>query len=71
MDFFETLFGWNPDGGSGALEWALGAAVLLGVAAVFWLPRLRVLLRRVGLTRLPATRRPAGRSSRFAVGREG
>ncbi len=36
MDFFETWFGWSPDGGDGSTEmiW-LGAIVIAVVAIVF------------------------------------
>ena len=71
VDFFETLFGWNLDGGSGAMEWAVVAAVVLAVASMYWLTRLRVVLHRVTVTKSPAAPRPARPSSRYALGREG
>ena len=42
MDFFERLFGFSPDGGTGSLELAL--LLLLGIA-LLWRP-LRKLMRR-------------------------
>ena len=42
MDFFERLFGFSPDGGTGSLELAL---VLLLAIALLWRP-VRNLVRR-------------------------
>lgn len=34
MDFFERLFGWAPDGGSGSLEFLLFLIPIAGIAYI-------------------------------------
>jgi hypothetical protein len=36
MDFIERLFGFAPDGGSGAFEFLLFAVPLAGIAYLVW-----------------------------------
>ena len=43
MDFIESWFGMNPDGGDGTFELLLllGVAVLAATASLAWVPALR------------------------------
>lgn len=36
MDFIEQLFGFSPDGGSGAFEFMLFAIPIAGIAYLVW-----------------------------------
>ena len=47
MDFIEQIFGWSPDGGSGALEFALIVVPAAGVAILAWRKRIRVAIRHI------------------------
>ena len=47
MDFIEQIFGFSPDGGSGALELALIVVSLAGIGVVAWRAHMRVGMRHI------------------------
>ena len=47
MDFIEQIFGFSPDGGSGALELALIVVSLAGIAVLAWRKRMQVVMRHI------------------------
>jgi hypothetical protein len=47
MDFIEQIFGFSPDGGSGALELALIVVPLVGVAVLAWRKRMQLVRRHI------------------------